>query len=901
MPPNSFCEWMVGRNVVRNKAPKKPRPVFSVALETDDDSEQDTLKLTYPRTGRSRRTKRATGSKRVHFKESVQNAEVEQAIAQLPLDSDSQVSSEPETSPDESATDDDLIMDCPCTNCISARRKLKKSKQAKARSKKHQTDSSADEDEGSPASVHAKHKAKKAKEEEALKSKGNSSKQKGKPQAKKVKAKSESEAETTDATDAETGPETGVDTGTNTEGATSEGDTTEAQTTEAETTGADTGAESEKEAPKDTGKKKGKGKQGEQAKKDKQSSPNGQESKKGKKVQQESQDDQSNSDEENPKRKSSSRGNKPLSVQETMTFLKQARRKRPEVKVKVKSKSLPLQNPPPEIRQANFLMRPRPHVLQVEHAVEVQDDPRPNAFFDNVNGIMRVYHGPVYGNPYGTLYPNRVYGNQSLPLPVGTPHPTQNPWYNGFAGAPGQYGTPSTQPVSGYSASPQAPPSTNTSGAPGKDQWLQGYSSVTIGQSPDKSQSPSPAAGSDRKQQESAKRQSSPTSESSKKTQKNIDEESNVLPSIEVTSPEKAQGSNGNGSKPGDIQSAHGSPTGSASKDEKNGRSKKEGRKNGSKKRSPDKGKSYSTVGSFLDEAMAKDEAAAKSRNERWSQSDKSGSKEPSPVLQENDTPADADLNLWGPNNEEIAENAATQDDFWGDNNNTPTGSDTQAESNGAGLSKGNDGTSDWNGGGNSGGNTDAPDSVGGSADASEQAGTQAGSDGPNNVLGGNDGSTGSVDDEKKTNEERHKEKKSNGKKSNGKKSNGDSHQHANANSTEKPIPGGWVGSPTKSEFSYTERPPRASPDNVGGNWSGSNNSGSNSGSPDKSTSGTVDDWGDYSKSNDGFGNGGSGEYWQHPDVAQDSGGAFETDDGYADFGGANKGANNHVTPDPQW
>ncbi|XXH04868.1 Dephospho-CoA kinase cab5 [Hypoxylon texense] len=876
MPPNSFCEWMIGRNVVRKKAPKKPRPVFSMALETDDESEQDTLKLTYPRTGRSRGTKRATRSKKVHFKESARNAGLEHAIAQLPVDSDPQVSSEPEISPDESTTDDDLIMDCPCTNCISARRKLKKSKQAKARSKKYLTDTSTDEDEGSPASVHAKHKAKKAKEAEAHKSKG----KKSKSQAKKTKAKSESEAETTDATDAETGPETGADTGASTEGATSGGDTTEAQTTEAETTGGETEAESEKEAPKDMGKKKGKGKQGkqdgtsveksEQVKKDKKSSPNGQSNS-------DEQDTQrSEKNEENPTTKGPSHESKLLSVPETAALLNQARQTRPKVKVNSKSKSFSPHNPPPEMRQANFFMPPRPHVVQVEHAVEVQEDPRPNAFFDNANGVMRVYHGPVYGNPYGVLYPNRVYGNQSLPSPIGTPHPMQNPGYNGFPASPERHGAASRETIR-KSASPQAPPATTTSGATGADQWLQGYGSVTIGQPSDESQA-------DQKHPASTKRQSSPTSELSKKTQKDINTESNVLPSIEVTSPEKAQGSNGNRSKPGDIQSAHGSPTGSASKDEKNGRSKHGERKNDGNKRSPDKAKSPKEPFDNLDTLMANDESALKSSYERSSQSSNSGSKENSPAVQEIPaTPVHGNTeneNTWSPQDEKLIEKAAAaRSNFWGENDNAATSSDTQAGNNGAGWSNGNDGASEWkasewDGGNNSGGNsaTDAPDSVGGSANASEQAG--GGSDSPDNVLGGNDGSTGSVEEEKKSKEEESKEEK---KSKENKSNNEDSHQYVYSSKNHEP-PGAWV-SPTKSDFSYTELPSRASPDNVGGNWSGSNN-GSNTGSNDgtttgKSTSGGDDDWADESKSN------GAGATWGDNTVAQTSGGAFDNDEGF--------------------
>ena len=69
-------------------------------------------------------------------------------------------------------------------------------------------------------------------------------------------------------------------------------------------------------------------------------------------------------------------------------------------------------------------------VLQVEHAVETPDDPRPNAFVDNQHGVCRIYHGPAYGNPYASLYPQRTASGS--PLPVGVPHPLKNPYYYGF-------------------------------------------------------------------------------------------------------------------------------------------------------------------------------------------------------------------------------------------------------------------------------------------------------------------------------------------------------------------------------------------------------------------------------------------------------------------------------------
>ncbi|KAK2032853.1 hypothetical protein LX32DRAFT_708550 [Colletotrichum zoysiae] len=85
----------------------------------------------------------------------------------------------------------------------------------------------------------------------------------------------------------------------------------------------------------------------------------------------------------------------------------------------------------PHLRRPNLIMPIRAEVLQVEHTIEGVEDPRPNAFHDPQHGVVRVYHGPAYGNPYGMLYPAR--DPNKAPLPMGVPHPLQNPYFHGFA------------------------------------------------------------------------------------------------------------------------------------------------------------------------------------------------------------------------------------------------------------------------------------------------------------------------------------------------------------------------------------------------------------------------------------------------------------------------------------
>lgn len=106
----------------------------------------------------------------------------------------------------------------------------------------------------------------------------------------------------------------------------------------------------------------------------------------------------------------------------------------------------------PNARRPNLILPVTAQVLQVEHAIECPEDPRPNAFHDEQHGIVRVYHGPAYGNPHGALYPVR--DPTRATLPVGVPHPLMNAYLNGFK-------TPSTSgDLSGH-------PQQRTSTAPG--------------------------------------------------------------------------------------------------------------------------------------------------------------------------------------------------------------------------------------------------------------------------------------------------------------------------------------------------------------------------------------------------------------------------------------------------
>lgn len=106
----------------------------------------------------------------------------------------------------------------------------------------------------------------------------------------------------------------------------------------------------------------------------------------------------------------------------------------------------------PKEMQPNFIMPPRANVMQVEHAIESENDPTPNAFFDSKKGITRVYHGPMYGNHMGELYGN--YNSKKAMVPgSGTPrmhgYPSNwnqqlqcPPWLIPGPPPPGPHGSP---------------------------------------------------------------------------------------------------------------------------------------------------------------------------------------------------------------------------------------------------------------------------------------------------------------------------------------------------------------------------------------------------------------------------------------------------------------------------
>ncbi|OAF61719.2 hypothetical protein VC83_01578 [Pseudogymnoascus destructans] len=78
---------------------------------------------------------------------------------------------------------------------------------------------------------------------------------------------------------------------------------------------------------------------------------------------------------------------------------------------------------------SRLILPSRAEVIIREDVLENASDPRPNAFFDARTGMLRVYHGPMYGNPGASLVPL-----QAQHVPIGTPAPPPSAWANPWAG-----------------------------------------------------------------------------------------------------------------------------------------------------------------------------------------------------------------------------------------------------------------------------------------------------------------------------------------------------------------------------------------------------------------------------------------------------------------------------------
>lgn len=386
-PPNSFGEWVVGQNFRgRLRAPNEgSNAVLRIELSEDEVSGDDTISITYP--GRRRRDgaaeKAGSSSRKVRFDgnrkplksalKKTANPNANDSSDTLIDTSDGEdaavVASEESSDLDDTDTSDD---DGP------PRRRDSKLKKRRAFSCKKDTDSdsSAAKDALPHPKCHCDGCVKGRKILKAIikfQAKQNAeSKQPDTVKKSKNKSKQNEASSQESSTD-------------DAEAATTEVDASQAETSEPEATEADT---TEDDMPPSKGKKhKQKQKQKQKNKQD-QSQPTVEEER--------------NVDQDRGSRKTVTKG----------------------------SWKMPTY---PQEMQPNWIMPPRTKVMRVEHAIEKENDPRPNAFFDSAKGITRVYHGPMYGNHMGELYGNRI-ADHMQPYGAGWPpnwhqNPQGGSWY----------------------------------------------------------------------------------------------------------------------------------------------------------------------------------------------------------------------------------------------------------------------------------------------------------------------------------------------------------------------------------------------------------------------------------------------------------------------------------------
>ncbi|KAH6969637.1 hypothetical protein DER45DRAFT_57182 [Fusarium avenaceum] len=515
--PSHFCEWVVGTTIEsalgpipKNKPPKK-RDVVRVEVTTDDESEEDTVKITYPRTGRTNTPpptvpEARTTIKKVRFEDGPIKSALKQTVITTPIDSSDDTSdsgSELETESSQSETtlssdatesdaessedsfkskpkkkkkrkqkqievdtesdwDSDPDPTCKCRRCTKGREILRRI--GKKKSKEDATPSpetSESEEENSPKHKHqsGKNKKKGAKKEKEPETESETSdsvqdtseseqetvppkkkqrsnkqqqpKKQGKQKGKKKqqiapepetsesepeppKSKKQQRREAKKAAKREEEPEPEGDAGETSESA----------------------KETEDEAdPEESPKQQNKGKQ--------KNNNNNKQKQTGK---------QAGKSNQQPNRKNQKAGREsnkePEAAEEVAaeeevpaTSKEQDQGKLKNVKGKGKAQSryrdgvkkgnYPEGLPVPHMRRPQLIEPIRAQVVQTERVIETPEDPAPNAYYDAEHNVMRVYHGPVYGNHQNNaLYPDRSAFNR--PLPMGQPHPLQNPFYHGF-------------------------------------------------------------------------------------------------------------------------------------------------------------------------------------------------------------------------------------------------------------------------------------------------------------------------------------------------------------------------------------------------------------------------------------------------------------------------------------
>nr|RBQ99192.1 hypothetical protein FVER53263_06910 [Fusarium verticillioides] len=502
--PSHFCEWVVGTTIEsvigaipKNKPPKK-RDVVRVAVTTDDESEEDTVSVTYPRTGRNytpppANEAKAVVKKKVRF-EARQNGPLKSAMKQTttttPKDSSDEASdSGPETESDssqsayisssdvtdsdveysvecvkhkrqrkkkrrqtqaeedtESDWDSDPAPDCPCQRFTKGRQILQRVCQKRSKEITPPSPETSDSDEEAPPNTKqqsGKNKRRCLKKAKPTEPDPNTSDSDSEPEilALKKRSQTKNQGKQTNGKEQQIAPQAPM---TKKERKAMNKKAKQQQEQEIEGETSDSPKETEEETePEEEPKKQNKGKQKNNKKQ------------KGEQKKQEP-ENETNKDQEAAPADKAPEASKDTDQGKFRTMKGKAKAQ-PKKKDGVKKGNYPEGLPVPHMRRPQLVEPIRAQVVLIERVIKIPQDPAPNAYYDAELNILRAYDGPAYGNHQSNaLYPERdAFGR---PLPMGQPHPMQNPFYYGFNN-PQQYPNyPQMPPFhQGYAGAP--PPS----------------------------------------------------------------------------------------------------------------------------------------------------------------------------------------------------------------------------------------------------------------------------------------------------------------------------------------------------------------------------------------------------------------------------------------------------------
>lgn len=542
--PSHFCEWVVGTTIEaalgpipKSKPPKnRKREVVRVEVTTDDESEEDTVRITYPRTGRTAPppdpepdpepesepepapvvAEAKTVIKKVRFQDGPIKSALKQTLITSPAESSDEISesgTESESEPESDSSQSETMSSSDATdsdaessdNSIKKKKRKRRKRKPKPKQKQIEADSESDWD-SDPDPTCKCHRCVKGRE--ILRRIG---KKKSKEYIPPSPETSESEADDPPKHKRQPGknkkkrgkrakqPEVDSDASDSANGTSeSEPETPprkkEQQPNKKQKQGKQKGkkkqepasepeaSDSEPETPKKKKKQQRKANAKKGAKKVKKSEPepepeetdeeaSGSDQETEDEAEQEEKPEQQNkSKQKNKKTQNAKQAGKANKQQNTAKKKKQKApkeaNKEPEVveeaevqeeapeatkgkdqgkfrNMKGREKAQPTYRdgvkkgnypeglPGPHMRRPQLIEPIRAQVVQTERVIETPEDPAPNAYYDPEHNVMRVYHGPVYGNHQSNaLYPERNGFNR--PLPMGTPHPMQNPYYYGF-------------------------------------------------------------------------------------------------------------------------------------------------------------------------------------------------------------------------------------------------------------------------------------------------------------------------------------------------------------------------------------------------------------------------------------------------------------------------------------